>query len=310
MNLINWDSENYKNFGDKPTIVNHNLHNDPIFTDEGLIEIIDNYPPEDLEIFTMGYNPIGWGEWFLGRRGNLDGRQLLEAVKNGRLWLNLRRSNHSTPRLQEICDTIFKEVQDKTGQKTFKHDMGLLISSPKAHVYYHADGPMVMLWQIRGIKKAFFYPPSEPCLTDPQLEAIMLRQSDEQLQFNSEFAQFEFVHDLKPGEFATWPQNSPHRIENHDCVNVSFSIEFLTAKAAWRANLAYANGYLRRVFGLNPSLEKSPKILEPFKIILARVVKLMGGYKGNPKLPVPKFSVDEKQIGKIIFDQGITAPTP
>lgn len=306
--LIDWNEENQRGFGDKNQIITHNLHENDIFTDEGIIELIDNYPKEDLEVFTMGYDPHGWGEWFLGRRENLSGKELMEAVKSGRIWLNLRRTNHSNLKIAKIAEQIFKEIKEKTGVTTFKEDMGLLISSPNAHVYYHADTPLVMLWQIRGIKRVFLYPAEEPFIKDSQIEAINLRENDEQLKFDKTFEKNAFIHDLKPGEFLTWKQNCPHRIENQDCVNISFSIEFLTPKAAWRANVIYANGCLRRYFGLKPSLQKSPKILEPFKIIYSRLVKALGGYKGKKNLPIPSFSINPENLSEIIFDQGIKAP--
>ncbi len=304
-NLIEWNQENTKGFGYTNRLYNHHLHNDPIFSDDGLAQLIDAYPKENLEIFTMGMNPIGWGEWFLGRRGNLSGRHLLEAVKKGRIWLNLRKTNSASPHIQEICDKIFQEIHDNTDAKTFKHDMGLLISSPKAHVYYHADMPLVMLWQIRGIKRVYLYPAEEPLINDKQLEAIAIKESDEQLKFDPEFEKHAFVHDLQPGEFLTWIQNCPHRIENQDCLNVSFSVEFLTPKAAWRANLLYANGCLRRYFGLNPKINNSLKILEPFKILFARAIKFLGGYKGKSNLPQACFSLDEKELGKLHFDTNV-----
>lgn len=306
--LIEWNEENQKDFGDKNQILKHELHKNEIFSDEGIIELIDNYPQKDLEIFTMGFNPHGWGEWFLGRRDNLNGAQLLEAVKTGRVWLNLRRTNLSNPKIAKIAEQIFTEIKEKTGIATFKEDMGLLISSPNAHVYYHADTPLVMLWQIRGIKRVYLYPAEEPFISDSQIEAINLRENDEQLKFDKSFEDGAFVHDLKPGEFLTWKQNCPHRIENQDCVNISFSIEFLTPKSAWRANVIYANGCLRRYFGLNPSLKNSPKFLEPFKIIYARIIKVLGGYKGKKNLPQPSFSINPNKLDELIFDQGIKAP--
>lgn len=300
--LIEWNDENTKGFGETNRLFNHHLHEDPIFSDEGLAQLIDNYPKENLEVFTMGDNPTGWGEWFLGRRGNLDGKSLLEAVKKGKIWLNLRKTNSADKRIQEISDSIFSEIEKQTGAKTFKHDMGLLISSPRAHVYYHADMPLVMLWQIRGIKRVYLYPANEPLINDRELEAIAIKENDEQIQFRPEFEKYAFVHDLKPGEFLTWIQNCPHRIENQDCVNVSFSVEFLTPKAAWRANLLYANGCLRRYFGFNPKIALSNKFLEPFKIIFARIIKLLGGYKGKTQMPKACFSLDEEDLGKLHFD--------
>lgn len=305
---IVWREGTLSDFTFKDQIVNHNLHQSPLFTDEGLIKIIDAYPFDRLEVFTMGYDPRGWGEWYLGRRGNLDGRQLLEAVKNGRIWLNLRQCCEYNPLVKAESDKLFAEIKEKTGVATFKHDMGLLISSPNAHVYYHADMPPVLLVQIRGIKKVYLFPPNLPFISDKDKEAIAIKEHDEQLEYKPEWDETAFIHDLKPGEFASWRQNGPHRIVNHDCMNVSFSIEFMTAQSLWRANLLYANGCLRRYFGLNPSLEKSWKILEPLKIIYARIVKLMGGFKGHRSVRQPCFSLDETQLGVIHFDEGVVPP--
>ncbi len=309
-NQIIWEKDTLKEFTQKDYLANHNIHNNQIFSDEGLIDLINSYPEESLEVFTMGHNPCDPSEWALGRRNNLDGRQLLDAVKNGRVWLNLRKTNSAVPATQKICDALFGEIKEKTGVGTMKHDIGLLISSPNAQVYYHADMPLVMLVQLRGIKKVYLYPPKSPYIKDSELEALALRAKDENLSFDADFDKDAFVHDLKPGEFLTWKQNAPHRIVNHDCVNVSLSIEFMTTKAAWRANVLYANGCLRRFFGLNPSIEKSNKIIEIFKVVYARIIKAMGGYRGPNKLPVPKFTLDNKELGKINFDDGINPPIP
>lgn len=307
-NLIVWEKETLNDFTKNDQLANHNLHNHPLFSDEGLIKIIDAHPKDRLEVFTMGYNPIAWGEWYLGRYKDLDGRALMEAVKAGRIWLNLRKCNCEESEVTDLCSQLFNEIKDHTNVATMKHDMGLLISSPNAHVFYHADMPLVMLVQIRGIKKVYLYPPNAPFINDNSLEGIALKEKDEQLQYNQDWDKDAYIHDLKPGEFLTWRQNAPHRIINHDCVNVSFSIEFLTPRAAWRANLLYANGCLRRYFGLKPSIESSLKILEPIKIIYARIVKLLGGYKGKNQLPTPKFTLDNKNLGQLHFDDGIAAP--
>lgn len=307
-NEILWQSNSMKNFTVETEIVNHNFHENPLFTDEGLAKIIDNYPRESLEIYTMGYNPNDSEEWYLGRRGELTSAELLEAVKNGRLWLNLRKCNHHNPEINELCESLFKQIEDRTGINTYKHDMGMLISSPNAHVSYHADMPLVLLMQLRGKKRIYLYPPSAPYIENESLEAIAIKERDEQLVLNPNWDENALIHDLVPGEFVTWPQNAPHRIVNHDSVNVSFSIEFLTTKAALRANTLYANGCFRRYYGLNPKIENSNPIIDLPKIAYARIIKALGGYKGNKYPRKPSFSLDPKYLGQIHFDEGINPP--
>ncbi|ESQ77199.1 hypothetical protein [Asticcacaulis sp. AC402] len=305
MTLLHWNDDKTRKFGKENLLFNHDLANSELFTEEALIALIDRYPRESLEVFTMGYDPTVFGEWYLGRSDNMDGRALMEGVKAGRFWLNLRRVNHADTAVKLLCDRIFAEVKDQTGQTNLKTDLGLLISSPNAHVVYHLDIPMVMLWQIRGVKKVYLYPVDAGFFTDAQIEGIALRESDENLPYATEFDAKAMIHDLKPGEMLTWAQNAPHRIVNGDMVNVSLSIEFMTPKSLWHANVLYANGLLRRWFGLNPSVAKSPKILEPFKIVLARIAKAFGGFKGNKTPLVERFSLDPARPGEIVYDDGV-----
>ncbi len=316
MTLINWTPEKQRAFTKENLLFTQNIADSDLFSEEALIALIDRYPRDSVEVFTMGYDPTVFGEWYLGRKTakdgtELDGCALMEAVKHGRLWLNLRRVNHSDPAVGELCDRIFAEVAEKTGTHNLKTDLGLLISSPNAHVVYHLDMPMVMLWQVRGVKKVYLYPADAGFFTDRQIEGIALRESDENLPYDPAFDDKALVHDLKPGEMLTWPQNAPHRIVNGDMVNVSLSIEFMTPRALWHANVIYANGLMRRLFGLNPSVAKSPKILEPFKIVFARVYKLLsGGFKGHKSPLMPAFSLDPQRPGTIIYDSGVRPFVP
>ena len=308
--LLHWTPEHKRRFTRDNLLFDHDLHTSDLFSDEALIALIDRFPREGVEVFTMGYDPATSGQWYFGRRGTLDGRALMEGVKAGRLWLNLRKVNHHDPAVRALSDRMFEEIAARTGVSTLKPDLGLLISSPNAHVFYHLDMPLVMLWQIRGVKKLHLYPAASPCVSDNDLEAIALRESDEQLPYDPSWDRGALIHDLKPGEMMTWVQNAPHRIVNGDMVNVSLSIEFMTPRALMRANVIYANGVLRRWFGRDPSLTRSPAWLDPLKLVLARVVKMAGGFKGNKSPLKPRFSLDAMRPGTILFDEGVVAPQP
>ena len=308
--LIHWTPEKRADFTRNNLLFRHELAHSELFSEDALIALIDRYPKDALEVFTMGYDPAVFGEWHLGRRDCLDGKALMQAVRQGRLWLNLRRVNHADPAIRELCDRIFAEVKRETGVTNLKNDLGLLISSPNAHVVYHLDMPMVMLWQIRGVKRVYLYPVDAGFFSDAQIEGIALRESDENLPYEPAFDRSAFVHDLKPGEMLTWPQNAPHRIVNGDMVNVSLSIEFQTPKSLWHANVLYANGCLRRWLARNPSVTRSPKWLEPLKVAFARLVKLAGGFKGHKSPLVARFSLDPKAPGRMIYDDGVEPFVP
>ena len=127
----------------------------------------------------------------------------------------------------------------------------LLISSPSAMVYYHADGPSTVLWHIRGEKRVWTYPAlDERFAMREALEDIFAGVGHEYLPYRQEFdaAAESFV--LRPGQFASWPQNAPHRVTNLNSVNVSLSTEHFTRASRSRARVYKANRFLRQTLGL------------------------------------------------------------
>lgn len=297
--LINWQKDQAQNFGQTCQLFHHTFADHQDLKDEALAHLIDAYPYEGVEVFTMGHDPIKTKEWYFGRRGDHDGKALMAAVKAGRIWINLRKANRVSPKIDALMKALFAEIEEKTGKKTFKPDMGLLISSPRAQVFYHLDMPLVMLYQIRGEKKVYLYPPTAPFIDPLSLEGLALGINDEQLPYEPQWDGDAFIHVLKPGEMLSWPQNAPHRIVNEDCVNVSLSVEYLTTKALLRANALYTNGLLRKM-GLKPSL-RSHAVGDVVKFALARAHKALKHKKQKSPLK-PAFSLAKHDASQIEFD--------
>jgi hypothetical protein len=288
-------------FTKKTLILGHDWHLDPAFDDAGLIKLINAYPYEGVEIFTMGHDPIKSEEWYFGDRGRHDGAALLEAVRHGRLWINLRKAQNIDPYLNELMQSLFGQIKEETGVNTLKPDMGVLISSPGAQVFYHLDMPLVMLFQLRGQKRVYLYPPKVPFVDQVTLEGLALRENDEQMPFNPSWDRAAFSHSLKPGEMVTWVQNAPHRIVNEAGVNVSLSIEFMTPKALLHANRVYANGYMRRRFGIVSNNQKPLGALDFLRAAYARFLKATHAFPSGKSPLVKRFSLDKNDPAIIHF---------
>jgi hypothetical protein len=56
----------------------------------------------------------------------------------------------------------------------------------------------------------------------------------------------------KPGQMLYWPLNSPHRVENHDCLNISMTVEFFSGDIHRSNIVSRANWLLRHKFGWAP----------------------------------------------------------
>jgi hypothetical protein len=298
--ITRWTPEQVSGFTRDNLSFQHDLHERPLFSDDGLAEILDLYPRDKLGVFTMGDDPVAWRTWRRGIAKDLSGAQLVEAVKKGRIWLNLRAVNDHDARYAKLCDEIFGEVELATGKRTMRRDIGLLISSPNVQVFYHLDVALVMLWQLRGTKTVWLYPPEHPYIDEVQLERIVLKESGEQFAYDPEWDRGADKVVLTPGKMVTWPQNAPHRIENGDMMNVSLSIEFMTPASLMRANVIYANGMLRKTFGAHPAIQAGLDPRAIAKVGAARAWKALNpGQRTKDPMPVT-FALDRGEPGEIV----------
>lgn len=288
--ITDWTADKARAFTRDTQVFSHDLHSRPMFDDAGLVSLLDRYPRESLGVFTMGEDPVDWRSWRRGSAGDLSGEQLLAAAKSGRIWLNLRHTNDHLPEYAELEREIFADKQAASGVTTFKRDLGMLISSANAQVFYHLDTPLVSLWQLRGEKRMYVYPVADSHVTPDQLEKVVLRETAEQIAFQPAFDDQAQVFDLKPGMMVAWRQNAPHRIVNGPMLNVSLSVEYMTPAALMRANVIYANGLLRKA-GLNPRIQTAPHPAALAKIALARAAKATGMVKPNEKVLPKTFTV-------------------
>lgn len=301
MIISDWTPEKGRALTHENLTFAHDLHQRPMFSDEGLIAVLDNYPRDKLGVFTMGEDPVAWTTWRKGAAGDLSGRELWDAAQAGRIWLNLRATNDHLPEYAALCEEIFAEkAAQSPGLRTFKRDLGLLISSANAQVFYHLDVALVSLWQIRGVKRVWVYPVEEPYVGPEALEAIVLRETAEQFAFDPAWDAGAELHELTPGKMVTWKQNAPHRIENGPMLNVSLSIEFMTPEALMRANVIYANGLLRRRLGVAPRIQSgfSPGAIG--KVAVARGAKALKLQKPNPRVLPTSFRLDRRHPGVLL----------
>lgn len=247
-----WTGAETAAWGSRPVVIRHRMHESPLFSLDGLAELIDAYPKEHYSLIHMGAQG-GRRFWREGEIGDLSGREVIDTIAQGRMWLNLRQVARVDGRYRAVLEAIFAELgRNVPGLATFGHTMGILVSSPSAQVYYHADLPGQALWQIHGRKRVYVYPPTAPFLTSEQLEDIALNGVEVDMPYSPDFDRDAVVLELDPGQMAHWPLNAPHRVENHDCLNISVTMEYWDDEIRRRQMLNVANGILRRHLRVTP----------------------------------------------------------
>jgi hypothetical protein len=246
--LVNWGPRECERHDVVPFATSHRLQETALFTDAALAALIDRYPRERLQVFTMGDDPLNNSQWAPVDTSGVSGAEMLRAAKTGRLWVKLMRL--------DLVDRDYLEVMCRAYEPIWSVFSGIqrsdlrpliLISSPGALVYYHADAYPTMLWHVRGSKRFWVYPAADDRFVPPELmEKIYAGEIDEELPYRAEFDRHATVFDLEPGQLLTWPLNAPHRIVNHDSVNVSVSVQYSTVRGERRALVYQANQFLRR----------------------------------------------------------------
>lgn len=296
-----WNETHGDLWGHQPLRIEHRLHQDPLFSPEALADLIDAYPREHYSLVHMGAQ----GQrrlWREGEIGGVPGREVMDAIAKGRMWLNLRNVHAVDPRYREVLDRMFAELSERVpGFSGPKRQCGILISSPKAQVYYHADLPGQFLWQIIGKKRVLVYPASPPFLTPRHLEDIALFDVEVDMPYADWYDGHAAVFDLEPGQALAWPLNAPHRVENYDCVNVSMTVSF-TNEEIRRAQIVHlANGMLRHRFGMEP---KSRAIAGPSfyaKALLQKALRDSSWVKRERSARRPvDFKLDGRRPGEIV----------
>lgn len=229
----------------------HRLNATGLFTDQALLEIFDSHEPSELLVYRMGDDHTDLDSFEYGGRGLLSAQELLTAVREGRLWLNIIHVNYNHQSFRELVDAMYDELEETCpGFVATRRNANLLVSSPAAKVFFHADAPLNMLWHLRGRKRVWVYPSDERFAPPEWVEKIFSRESDDDLPYDPSFEEYAVAYDLEPGQMLTWPQNTPHRVDNVDGLNVSLTTEHYTPLAMRKRMTFLANRYLRKWFGL------------------------------------------------------------
>lgn len=234
---------------DKPTRLSHDIHESALLQDDALAALLEDYPAKDIVLMTMDASGHA-RHWDQGRIGDVDGHFVLEAVRRGRLWLNIKNLHVHSSDYADVLDAMYERLGDACGHGVPKwRTLGMLISSPCASVPYHADAVPNVLWQIRGRKRILVYPPRPPFVSAQSLEGICAGDTKEEIPYDESFDAGADVLELEAGQALMWPHHAPHRVVNLDSLNISLTTEHLTPTARRRVRVIRSNRNYRRLLG-------------------------------------------------------------
>ena len=295
--LQDWTDEQRRAYRREIVVFQNRLNETGLFEDDALARLIERHPRDQLDVLTMGRDKEDPDSWAAGDWEHLSGAALIEAVKRGRLWANVRGAMRSDPEYRAVFDRLLTEFQAQTkGPRVLKASAGVLISSPGVQVFYHCDRTDTMLWHMRGEKTIYLWPVEERFVSEKDYEKLILKETKEDLPYRSAFDQHATAVRLTPGQTVSWPLHGPHRVENGDSMNVSVTIEYSTADSTLTNAVFFTNAVLRRRLGLDLKSRSVPKAVRPAYVVASRLLRPLA----------PK--VDAYKAHGRTFEVDLTAP--
>jgi hypothetical protein len=299
--LTNWDDTHSVLWGHQPIQLAHEVHKSPLFSADTLAGLIERYPREHYSLVQTGARGSN-RVWREGEIGDLTGRQVMDAISRGGLWLNMRDVGAVDRRYREMLDGMFEEIATKVpGFSARDHQESILISSPDAQVYYHFDLPGQALMQIAGRKRVYVYPNTAPFLTPKMLEDVAVFNVEVDIPYQPWYDKYAKVFDIGPGQMLNWELNAPHRVENLDTFSVSMTVSYTNDRIRRSEIVNLANGLLRNRFGYLPR-SRNPHGPSYFaKAVMQKLYRDSGWVKRQRQARRPtEFRLDAAQPGKII----------
>jgi hypothetical protein len=315
--LVDWTDQQYLDVEEKILLAKHDLHESGLFDDENLVQMFDTHPEIDFGINTMSTSNDEFA-WREGKRAGVSSEDLLELIHRGHLWVNLRNVLTHHAEVREAIHSIYDELElNKAKFSARNRSANLLISSPGAIVYYHLDVPVNMLWHIRGRKRVWVYPPFDAKFSPQEVvECICAAETVEDAPYDTSFDESAQIFDAEPGQLITWPQLTPHRVENLDGgLCVSLSTEHVNPRATRRINVHLANQFLRRRFGWSCKSFEVEGLVPHLKQALIRGVRQCRKLTSqevpkNNNYPVSFYVDPESPTGYTLFEDSKAPKTP
>lgn len=298
MIISDWTEEHTEKFRKETFRIKHNLLATGLFTDDALIELLNKHPKDQLDVCALDNHPVYEFKFRTGDVRDVDGKTLIEAVKAGKIWMNLRKAMNLHPEYNAVLSQMYGEIASFTGNKPFHARGGILISSPTAKVPLHFDATETILWHVRGHKKIYFYPQTQDFLPDEYYETLMYHVTEDYLPYDAAMEESAAVYDLYDGDMITWPLNRPHRVQNMSyCVSVT--TEYSTPESTVKNAAMYTNAVLRQKLGLSPSWQSASQPERYIKAGVGKVLRKIGVLDTLKSEDLVSFKIDKTMPGFI-----------
>lgn len=246
-----WSKEHHASFGSRFQVSQHRLHEMPMFDESSLIDLLNELPRHQLQAYTLAPDAERMDSIQAVDPDHCSGRDLYQAVHKGLFWFNLKCLETFDIRYQQLLEKMFDQLLQHCPQVRGAQDLScdMLITSANSHTHFHMDRGPSILWHLSGEKQLWCYPALDTSLVSQEdIEHIYGGDTLEYTPYSKEFDKVSVDYKLRPGDLVSWPNSSPHRVENlTPCVSINVS--YATPASVRRVNIQRANRYIMKPLG-------------------------------------------------------------
>lgn len=256
----------------------HRLAELPMFSDDGLTQLLDRHPRAAARVTTMGYDPTHPSDLRTGLLGPADGSrwsgsEFLAMIRRGRLCVTLHNVVDHHRHFGHLVERLCQEMMEcQPGLRTGSHNGDLVIASPHTLTYFRLDADPTVFWQIHGSRWVSIYPKQRPFMNAATIEDQIASNSQSTIYFEPEFDNHAEIIELSSGGVLAPPQHTPYRIIGGDSLCVSLVTHYKTRDTQWLNQTHRANRYLRGYFGFEGTSVEVNGIKPVLKRLIGNIV--------------------------------------
>src|SRR5436305_2000233 len=107
-----WDETHSELWAHQPIRLEHTMHRSPAFSMDDLAKLIEGYPRRHYSLVQTGARGAK-KLWREGDIGDLSGRDVIDAIARGGLWLNMRDVGSVDSRYRTVGERSVGQSVDK-----------------------------------------------------------------------------------------------------------------------------------------------------------------------------------------------------
>ena len=117
--ITDWQTKHEKLFGRHAVKLNHSLAGSPLFSDDALARLIETSSRDSYHVNYSQKTPGNPPRRREGEIRDLSGKDVLDVLKKGNIWINLTAPG---PAYEALADQIFGEFEERVpGFRSERH---------------------------------------------------------------------------------------------------------------------------------------------------------------------------------------------